>query len=67
MRMTKQQAMELAARHEIPLGEEYHTFSYAMVERVVKAADERKYRKPLFASGSRARYFYAYLNRAAGR
>lgn len=65
-RMTKAEATELAARHSIPLDADFFSLSWDTVERVKHAADERKYRAPKDANGSRARYFHEYLRRAAG-
>jgi len=62
--MTKGQASDLASRYRIILNADFHTLGIVMVERIIAAADEWKYRKPMNANGSRARYFYAYMNRA---
>ena len=62
--MKRADAIALAARHEIPLNVDFYTLPLSTVERVIKAADERKYRRPRSANGSRARYFYEYLNRS---
>ena len=58
-------ALDLAARHGIPLDVDFHTLDFATMEAVIAAADERRYRKPPNANGSRARYFHAYLRRRA--
>lgn len=63
--MSARDAQDLASRHDIPLGVDFHTLPSATVERILSAADERRYRKPRDANGSRARYFHAYLCRAA--
>ncbi len=65
--MTKDDALDLAHRYRIPLGEGFHTLGSGVVENIIAAADEWKYRKPIDANGSRARYFYAYMQRAASR
>lgn len=63
--MNQNKASTLAAAHSIPLGRDFHTLGNDIVCRIIEAADEWKYRKPKNANGSRARYFYAYLCRAA--
>lgn len=60
-------ALSLSTKYHIPLGEDFHTLRNDVVDRIIAAADERKYRKPKNANGSRARYFYAQLNRDAAR
>lgn len=65
--MTRTESLDLATRYGIPLGEDFHTLRSEVVDRVIAAADEWKYRKPATANGSRGRYFYALLNRAAGK
>lgn len=47
-------------------GRDFHTLSWADVERIIAAADAAKYRAPKSASGSRARYFHAACERARG-
>lgn len=47
------------------LGQDYHTLSSDQVDRVVTEADIRRYRAPRNANGSRARYFYALVQRRA--
>lgn len=65
--MTSQEATTLARRYGIILGDDYHILTSSEMERVLAAADEWKYRNPKNANGSRGRYFYALLNRAAKR
>lgn len=65
--MKRAEAIALAARHEIPLNKDFHTLPASTVDRITAAADERKYRKPKNANGSRARYFHAYLVRSLGK
>lgn len=62
--MIKTEALHIATAHNIPLGVDFHTLASDVVHRILDAADARKYRKPKTANGSRARYFYAMLNRA---
>lgn len=63
--MDKLSATSLAHKYSIRLDADYHQLSSLEVERVLAAADERKYRKPRNANGSRGRYFHALLVRAA--
>lgn len=65
-RMTRSEARNLAADYQIPLRRDFHRLESEIVECVLAAANSRGYRKPANANGSRGRYFYAYLNRAAG-
>lgn len=65
--MTSHEATALATRHNITLGKDPCQLRASEVEQVLAAADEWKYRKPKNANGSRGRYFYALLNRAAKR
>jgi len=46
---------------------DFYTLSSAEVEKLLEQADREKYRKPKNANGSRARYFYAKLEREANR
>lgn len=62
--MNKFEATTIATAHGIPLGADFHTLPSETVDRILQAADERKYIKPKNANGSRARYFYAMLTRA---
>lgn len=65
--MTKSEAHEIMFLWEIPINRDFHALNSETVDRIIAAADERKYRKPKNANGSRARYFYAYLNRVCNR
>lgn len=65
-RMTKTEAREIANRFGFRLDADFHALPSSEVERIIAAADERKYRQPKNANGSRARYFHEYLRRAAG-
>ncbi len=62
--MKKIEATAIATAHHIPLGLDFHALPSAVVENILQAADEHKYRAPKNANGSRARYFYAMLTRA---
>ena len=44
---------------------DFHTLRSGTVEALLEAADIHRYRAPANANGSRARYFYAMLVRAA--
>ena len=63
--MTRTDALGLAARYRIPLDVDFHALNWGVVDSIIAAAGERKYRAPKNANGSRARYFHAYLVRRA--
>lgn len=67
MKLTPTHAAALAAQFDFPLDRDFFTLPVLTVVRVLEAADFVKYRKPKNANGSRGRYFYAYLQRAAAR
>lgn len=52
---------------KIARGQDFHTLSAAQVDRLLAEADLARYHKPKNANGSRARYFYALLQRRARR
>ena len=64
---TAAEAYALATRYGFTLGLDFFTLSGSAVLLILEAADAWKYRKPKNANGSRARYFYAYLNRLTQR
>ena len=64
-RLSQAEARGLAARHGIALGCDFHTLPNHEVLRILEVAKARGYRQPRNANGSRARYFHAYLKRAA--
>jgi len=66
-RMDKDSARDLATRFRIPLDCDFHSLDSATVESIIAAADSVKYRAPANRNGSRARYFYAMLQRLAAR
>jgi hypothetical protein len=67
-RLTKTEAKEIARAAGIaPLFVNFHTLNSVQVESLIAAADARGYRKPKNANGSRGRYFFEYLKRAAKR
>lgn len=51
----------------LDLARDFHTLTSAEVEMVLAAADAAKYRKPRNANGSRARMYWAKLQREARR
>lgn len=65
--MNRSEARDIASTYRIPLDRDFHTLDSETVDRVLSAADSRKYRKPQAANGSRARYFHSFLCRAANR
>ena len=67
MKLSKADAQSIAAAHRFDLREDFHALPASTVCRIIEAADLLKYRKPKHANGSRARYFFAYLCRAARR
>jgi hypothetical protein len=64
-RLTREYAKTLAMNFNFPLGLDFHVLSNRMVLGIIDAANDYGYKKPSKANGSRARYFYAYLNRVA--
>lgn len=44
---------------------DFHSLDSGKVEALLMLADERKYRRPQNANGSRARMFYQYVTRTA--
>lgn len=64
MRIKAFEARNMANTFGFPLGADFHALDSDSVRRILLAADSVKYRAPKTANGSRARYLYAYLNRA---
>lgn len=60
-------AREILARIGATLETDFHTLDTSRVESVLEFADLHKYRKPRAANGSRARYFFAHVQRVARR
>ena len=58
---------DLANLWRIDLEADFHSLDSDAVRRVLNAADSVGYSEPKHANGSRARYFHAYLQRAARR
>ena len=63
MKKTKATRNAIMNQFGIPAGEDFDTLRSTMVEKILEAANASNYRAPRNANGSRARYFYAYLNR----
>lgn len=63
--MNKPTAELLARAFKIDLSKNFFQLRLSEVEKVILAANTVKYRKPKNANGSRARYFYAALQRAS--
>lgn len=66
-RIDRQRARDILSRCHAPLGTDFHALRTWQVDSIVSEADAYGYRKPRNANGSRARYFHAYLVRAANR
>lgn len=64
-RLSRSDARETLSRARCPLGVDFHALRTEQVDALLGEADARRYRKPRNANGSRARYFHAYLVRAA--
>lgn len=65
MPLDQKTAIATALAHDIPLNAAFHALPSDVVLRIADAARAYGYREPKNANGSRARYFYAYLTRAA--
>lgn len=63
-RLTRRQALEILSACSVPVGGDYHVLGSSQVDALLVEAGKRHYRKPQNASGSRARYFHAYVQRA---
>lgn len=51
----------------ISLTDDFHALTSAQVETLIELANADQYRKPANANGSRARYYFAALQRKAKR
>lgn len=49
------------------IGQDFHTLTHSQIEALLIEADRVRYQRPRDANGSRARYFYARLQRLAAR
>ena len=61
------EARAIFAAIDCELNEDFHRLNSNQVSRLLMEADQRKYRKPRNANGSRARMFFAYVQRRAHR
>jgi hypothetical protein len=66
-RIDRMTASDVLSRAKAPRGTDFHALPSSVVEALIEEADAHGYRRPRNANGSRARYFHAYLTRAAGR
>lgn len=66
-RMTRETAEGILTRCYLVAKPNFFTLSSSDKEGILREADAVKYRKPKTANGSRARYFYAYVLRAANK
>ena len=66
-RMTRETAEGILTRCHLTATPDFFTLSTGDVYSLLAEADAVKYRKPKGANGSRARYFYAYVLRAANK
>lgn len=65
-KVTKEDARNLLRSKGISLKADFYTLRSSEVDRLLEVADMMHYRKPKNASGSRGRYFFAYLKSARG-
>ena len=65
--LDRESARNIARHYRIPLDRDFHALNSDDVEAVLEAAKWCRYRQPRNANGSKARYFHAYLQRAANR
>lgn len=61
------EARAIMARIGCDLAANFYTLDSAQVNRVLMEADQRRYRAPKQRNGSRARYFFQYVQRTAQR
>lgn len=69
-RLSPSDAAEILSRLGVSYDDarrDFHRLPSAAVESLLSEAKARGYRQPVNANGSRARYFHAYLIRAASR
>lgn len=65
-KVSKEEARNILRHKGISFKDNFHTLSPSKVSDIVDVADMMHYRKPKNASGSRGRYFFAYLQSARG-
>ena len=66
-RMTRETAEGILARCYLIAKPDFFTLSSSDIDNLLREANAVKYRRPKSANGSRARYFYAYVLRAANK
>ena len=64
-KLEQHEARSIIAACGIESGADFFTLPASTVEALLTHADKLRYRAPKNANGSRGRYFYAYLQRAA--
>lgn len=67
MKLDRITAADILSRIEATAETDFHKLSSGQVGIVLTFADKHNYRKPRGANGSRGRYFFAYVQRAARR
>ena len=67
MRLSRLDARQILFGREIPMNVDFHALRSSQVDEIIHAANAHGYQAPKNANGSRARYFHAYLMRAAQR
>ena len=67
MRLSRLDARQILFGRGIPMNVDFHALRSSRVDEIIYAANAHGYRAPKNANGSRARYFHAYLMRAARR
>lgn len=66
-RLTPSDARALASQYGFDFRADFHALPSSVVDRVLAAADFRRYRKPKNANGSRGRCFFEYVARTASQ
>jgi hypothetical protein len=64
-KLSKYEASKILNRLKISVPEDFHALSRGQVDGLLEEADNIGYKRPASASGSKARYFHAYLQRLA--
>ena len=66
-KLTRNDAINILSWCGIPPRQDFHALHSKQISQLERKADERRYRAPKLANGSRLRYFHAYLVRTAER